>query len=195
MAARKPPARGQLRSRNELRAAAHRRGRAGNSATDWIRADPGHLAAYDQGRAEFADQLDQRPVAPHLPPPAPSRFASTATAAQGKADRIVGGPQLRKSFSSAGDGGGLLLAFVLYPIALSILKHGAAGPGLWFRAKWLNETTAQPNNLAAVIGTNGGPQYHSSKTTPGVTYDPNAKPGTAGPGTTIPANTPVSGPI
>lgn len=51
---------------------------------------------------------------------------------------------------AAGDSGGLLLALVLYPVVLATVRYGAAGPGDWFRAKWLNQTTGQgsfgPNN-------------------------------------------------
>ena len=41
-----------------------------------------------------------------------------------------------------GDAGGLMLALVLYPIALSVIRYGAAGPGMWFKAKFLNKTPA-----------------------------------------------------
>jgi hypothetical protein len=65
----------------------------------------------------------------------------------------------------AGDGGGLLLAFVLYPLFLATIQHGAKGPGMWFRAKWLNNDNGLPNT--------GGPAVH----TPGDQNSPRPVPG------------------
>lgn len=53
--------------------------------------------------------------------------------------RRAGGGRVGRAIG-AGDAGGLLLVLVAYPIVLATLEHGSAGPGLWFRAKWLNET-------------------------------------------------------
>lgn len=41
-----------------------------------------------------------------------------------------------------GDGGGLFLALWLYPLVLATLQHGASGPGIWMRAKFLNIGTS-----------------------------------------------------
>lgn len=155
------------RSHAEQRQHAYRRGRALKPASDWIRNDPGHMAAYDQGRAAAVDELDTTPAAPHLP--APGRRPRDTPARGGGANKRPGyfaratspSAALARTpitrVTSAGDGGGLFLAFVLYPIVLSVIKYGAKGPGLWFRAKWLNETTAAPNNLdAAGAGSTGG---------------------------------------
>ena len=53
-------------------------------------------------------------------------------------------PAASRMVGLGGDGGGLLLAFWLYPLALAVLQHGIRGPGMWLRAKFLNEDeTAQ----------------------------------------------------
>ena len=38
-----------------------------------------------------------------------------------------------------GDGGGLLITFWVYPLVLALIKYGAKGPGVWLRAKFLNQ--------------------------------------------------------
>lgn len=177
MPARKP-ARGQLRSRNELIAAARRRGARGNSAADWIRADPALLASYDQGRAEFADRLDRR-----HPLGAGTDDASLGSGGGSPAPTPTssgpgGSLSLPKLRTPSGDGGGLLLAFVLYPMALAVLKYGPAGLGYWFRAKWLNDNSHTPDKYgqpSAKPGPNdnvpGAPGYHTFPGSPGASGD------------------------
>lgn len=46
-----------------------------------------------------------------------------------------------------GDAGGFTLAIFLYPIVLSMIQYGAAGPGMWMRAKFLNKTTPRPGGV------------------------------------------------
>lgn len=59
-----------------------------------------------------------------------------------------------------GDVGGLLLALVLYPIGLSLVRYGAAGPGIWLRAKFLNQTTPEPKPATR---SGGGGVQHSTR--------------------------------
>jgi hypothetical protein len=134
-------------------------GRAGKPMPQWVRDEPRYVAAYDQGTG------DGNRAAQHLPPQPPRRAsvapsssspaAATRPPSKPKAGRPPG--YFRRAFSpgaaagrvpgvrqlaSGGDAGGLLLAFVLYPIFLAVVKNGPAGIGMWFRAKWLNEAGA-----------------------------------------------------
>lgn len=176
-------------------------GAAGRPMPDWVSADPALVAAYDQGTGGGANAAafhppPARPAAPAAgAAPTPARKAkakpSSSSGKRGYLDRsfspsaAVGRTPL-SALSSAGDGGGLMLAFVLYPIALATLRNGAAGPGLWFRAKWLNETVKEPNNLGPVPlvnATNPGandpahPGYHNpGLPTPGLPASHGADP-------------------
>jgi hypothetical protein len=58
--------------------------------------------------------------------------------------------------AGAGDAGGLLLALVAYPLFLSVIKYGGDGPGLWFRAKWLNQAAGTSGKTKPGV-TRGGP--------------------------------------
>ena len=176
-------------------------GAAGRPMPDWVSADPALVSAYDQGTgagangAAFHPPVSPRAAAPTaVPAAAPAKKAkgkpssSTSTSGERYVDRAFSpsaavGRTPFSALSSAGDGGGLMLAFVLYPIALATLRNGAAGPGLWFRAKWLNETVKEPNNLGPVAAhnaTNPGandpahPGYHNpGLPTPGIPDLPN----------------------
>lgn len=139
---------------------ARQMGEAGKPAPDWVRENPTYTAAYDQGagRAQPAAFHPPAPPAsaqrPRATKPARTRPAAVPTAAgpgrdsylsrafdhSAAAQRVGDATGLGK-VASAGDGGGLLLAFVIYPIVLATIRYGPAGPGMWFRAKWLNQTT------------------------------------------------------
>lgn len=54
-----------------------------------------------------------------------------------------------------GTTGGLLLAIVLYPLGLSVIRYGTRGPGLWFRAKFLNQE-ASAAQVAGAAGASAG---------------------------------------
>lgn len=51
---------------------------------------------------------------------------------------------LSRPTSSTEAGAGVLLGMVVYALALSVVKYGANGPVLWFKAKFLNETPTKP---------------------------------------------------
>lgn len=145
------------------RALAYHHGTAGEALPEHLADDPANRAAHHEGRLhrKLAKRKDspasshpltssRRPTSTPAPPAGGKRPARTRPA---RTSPRAGRGYLARAFSpaaafnraggqkvaAAGDGGGLLLAFVLYPIALSILKYGAAGPGIWFRAKWLNQ--------------------------------------------------------
>lgn len=65
-----------------------------------------------------------------------------------------------------GDGGGLLLALVVYPVFISTLRYGAAGPGDWFRAKWLNKPTGTPAAAPAAAAGHGELAPHPGQGAP-----------------------------
>lgn len=155
-------------------------GRAGKPMPDWIRNEPSYVAAYDQGTgdgdrpAQFAPPSPKRNrTAPSSPAPAagPSRPASgggskrrsgrglsrlgRAFSPSAAAGRIPG----VGAVTSGGDAGGLLLALVIYPIGLASLKYGYAGIGMWFRAKWLNETTSSSTDPNVITPKGGGQQF------------------------------------
>lgn len=111
---------------------------------------------------------------PGRPParPAATRHASTRNASRPARARRPGywsrafspsAAAKRAGFgevASAGDAGGLLLALVLYPLFLSVIKYGPAGPGMWFHAKWLNQTSdTSPGKIQGpIVGKGTGPR-------------------------------------
>lgn len=127
-------------------------GQAGKPLPPEMASDPAYLAAHDQGSADGDRGAQFHPPAP-TPKRAPAKATAPKPAAPAPAPTSPGGRKFSLSGTAAavptlgGDGGGLLLALVLYPLVLATIQHGAAGPGLWFRAKWLNQTVAQPANL------------------------------------------------
>lgn len=194
--------------RGDLAQIATNLGRAGKPLPKEMHDDAGLIAAHDQGLAEGGHKLPDPEPTPATSPasPAPSsarspaprkrsqnrkpaasapNYAQRAVSPAAAVNRVPGVAALK----SAGDGGGLFLAFVLYPLAISVLKWGAAGPGKWFRAKWLNQTDTQPNNLGAPAATRpdpyanvpGMPGYRSP-TGPGGTFpSPDDPPPSNGP--------------
>jgi hypothetical protein len=135
---------------------ARQMGEAGKPAPSWVRENPAYLAAYDQGTGRsqpaafhppaprVAAQRPRRSSKPaRTRPAAPARpgYFRRAVSPTGAAQRI-GDATGASKVASAGDGGGLLLAFVIYPMALATIRYGAGGPAAWFRAKWLNQPTA-----------------------------------------------------
>ena len=78
-----------------------------------------------------------------------------------------------------GNSGGLLLGLLAYPLVLSVIQHGAAGPGLWIRAKFLNQGPGDGLPLGKIQGPLiGGPNAGSNPNhlTPDTTPVPPASP-------------------
>lgn len=134
-------------------------GEAGKPAPQWVHDNPAYLAAYDQGagRSQPAAFHPPTPRAAAQRKPAKTRAASPKAARPGYFSRAVsptgaaqrlGDATGASKIAAAGDGGGLLLALVIYPLILATIRYGAAGPGDWFRAKWLNQPTAKPKTTA-----------------------------------------------
>jgi hypothetical protein len=145
---------------NEREDLAQQMGRDGYPAPDWVKANVRNYAAWKRG-------MDSRSPAAFHPPPQPSRparvrhahtrpagqpsssadgpnYLDRAVSPSAAAQRVADATGASK-VAAAGDGGGLLLAFVVYPIVLATIRYGAAGPGVWFRAKWLNQPTGAKN--------------------------------------------------
>jgi hypothetical protein len=148
---------------------------------------PDALAAYQLGGADKAAGRDPRPKGQRAkaepePEPAPAPGATpppTGGAAGGSSRRrpAAGGrkrglarplpARIRRAVPvPGGTTGGLLLAVVLYPIGLSLVRYGTAGPGMWLRAKFLNQasdTAAPPAAPPRGGGPGGGaPHYRST---------------------------------
>lgn len=175
-------------------------GQAGRPLPDALKSNAAAVAAYDQAQADGNRGAQFHPPAPRPKAKPPKSLPAAPAGPKASAPAPAGAPSPSPTSSSggvpatfkraangaggfmAGDAGGLLLALVLYPLVLVTFQQGAAGPGLWFRAKWLNETAAQPNNLPAQAD-----DPNSAKTDPGATNPLSRKPV---PGTT---NTPVPG--
>lgn len=145
-------------SRAKLKVLAYQAGVEGESAPDWVVGDDQLMAQWTQGEQAGARGVVPapkkapakkapvkkaprpavtRPGPGSKTPPAPAKTPSPLTSLNKAGARLQG----------AGDGGGLLLALVVYPIVLSVIKYGAAGPGMWFKAKFLNRTTSSPASL------------------------------------------------
>jgi len=140
---------------------AYKLGQSGELAPDWVLSDEHFLRQFELGQ-----QNPETPPEPATPPAplntprsgaggnprtpakkAPAKKAPAKRRTQRDRPDPVGQLRTRAStYVPAGDTGGLLLALVLYPVALSILRYGAAGPGMWFRAKFLNQ---EPSSSAA----------------------------------------------
>jgi len=143
-------------------------GQKGTPMPDWVRGNPSYVAAYDQGAGDGERGAQFHPPAqprrrkskspaggaatpPSAPPGGqaskPGYFdrAFSPTAAANKSGLSAGVGRL----SSVGDGGGLLLALVVYPLVLATIQNGASGPGMWFRAKFLNQATTQSTDPSA----------------------------------------------
>lgn len=167
-------------------------GRGGKPAPSWVKNNPGYFQAYRAGLDELRQRggsQDMQPLGPwsrrggSRPPSrrasrAGRRLARTRSAnprrgylrrafsPRAAAQRLADNPVMR-----SGDGGGLLLAFVLYPMFLATVKYGAAGPGMWFRAKWLNQ--GKDDGRIANPGGAGGYWVFDARTGKWQEVDPN----------------------
>jgi len=102
--------------------------------------------------------------APRAPKP-PRGPSDPLSKAGQRATNPLGG----RSASQAGESAaGFVLGAVIYALALSIVEYGAKGPGLWFKAKFLNNATSAPGSSSSssskpqtsseyVAGLQGGP--------------------------------------
>lgn len=154
--------------RGDLVKIAAQKGKAGRPMPDWVRDDPALTKAYNDAAGVASPSAEPAPA--RTRPAAPARKpAATRSAAPRRRSSSRPG-YLTRAFSpaaaaqrvgagglaGAGDGGGLLLAVVIYPLALATLKYGAKGPGMWFRAKWLNQPgDASAGGIGASVGSGG----------------------------------------
>lgn len=107
-------------------------------------ADPLIDQAHDAGRngADFDEwHAANRPA----PAPAPST-GRRAPARSPRRPVHLSRPSLRRPLGGATGGGGpvrstagVLLGFIAYALALSVVDYGVKGPLYWFKAKFLNE--------------------------------------------------------
>lgn len=131
---------------------AHRAGATGNSLTPRLASmaetDPSIDAAHDAGRngtdfdewhSSYRPPERHQPRAPRRPEPEPSSAPESAPSRSGTSG---GG---FKVSDVADDASGLLLGAIAYALVLSLITQGAKGPAMWFKAKFLNETSAQPS--------------------------------------------------
>jgi hypothetical protein len=91
-------------------------------------------------------------------PRAPSSQARAARQGQATGSRL--GKLITHPASLGGDGGGLLLAIFLYPLALAVIQHGPSGVTSWLKAKFLNSQPALPT-------TETNNPYHQPPSVPG----------------------------
>lgn len=139
-------------------------GKQGKPLPPEMEHDPEFKAAHAEGAgqppapapkpASAHPLVRRRPATPAKTPSAPANPATPAskgiirrasTRLWGGASRtnagLGRGRRLAAKAIPGGTGGGVLLTVVVYPLGLSIIKYGPAGPWMWFRAKWLNQTS------------------------------------------------------
>jgi hypothetical protein len=143
---------------------AYARGLDGTPAPAWVKSNPAYYQAWQRGLRErggpmpFGGPPRRRPSRKKRPARTRPVRRSSSSARPGYVRRAFSPKAAANRIGAtkvarAGDGGGLLLALVLYPLLLATIQHGAAGPKLWFEAKWLNKGDDP-------AGT-GGPRRHS----------------------------------
>lgn len=64
------------------------------------------------------------------------------------------GGRLPITFDSEGLGG-LFIGAVVYALLLSVVEYGSAGPGLWFKAKFLNQAAGAPSSTKPAAASGG----------------------------------------
>lgn len=161
------------RTRHRDRAEAFNIGAAGDNAPDWVLADPALLAAFDQGQADgaqgpaFHPPVDRAPAKPR-PTPKPSPASSSGAPATGQrtaagSSGLLGisagdasGANKAKRAIGTGDGSGVLLGVLAYPLLLALAKGGPAEVLAWLKAKFLNRVPAAPGEIGGNAGPLGG---------------------------------------
>lgn len=146
------------RTRHRDRAEAFNLGAAGENAPDWVLSDPSLLAAFDQGQADgdahpFHAPVDRAPAKSRPtktspgPTGAPATGQRTAAGSSPKSSGLLGlsagqvsGANKARSAIGSGDGSGVLLAVLAYPMLLALAKGGPAEVVVWLKAKFLNRT-------------------------------------------------------
>lgn len=126
--------------------------------------DPHIVDAYDAGRAgvSWGDfqgrQRDEEPETEPVSAPSASdgagasRPTRTERRSPRRRRRAAGAPRAVRRFPgvstavklTGGGFSGLLLGAVAYALVLSVVDYGPSGPGLWFKAKFLNEVAGAP---------------------------------------------------
>lgn len=131
-----------------LRNASEKPGSTGNEKTA-----PEAVSRPDAGGRSAGAGATPRPAPSRRPADIPRQSRKPRRSGRRRAGRALdvtsnaaGRRVSRLAGLGGGDGGGLLLAFWLYPLALAVLQQGAKGPGIWLRAKFLNqdETSLAP---------------------------------------------------
>lgn len=129
---------------------AYERGFDGRSATEAMMADPELVRAFELGKQHAAEgRKPTRPGSGGEPPPAPPDPAPAPAEPRPA-------PFSQPNKQRGGASGGVLLALVAYPIALSIIRYGPNGPKMWLLAKFLNRTSAAQAAKAGQAPAAGG---------------------------------------
>lgn len=131
--------------------------------------------------AELAERQERKNIANDKPKKAPAKKAAPPVASGSRKpkrvrDQLPGGQQVAGKFtgnSNWGDGGGLLMAVFLYPIALAMLTRGPTGLTAWLNAKFFNKVATAAGKGP---GPNGGNVLAPGALPPGVTITPPAPP-------------------
>lgn len=116
-------------------------------------ADPLIDSAHDAGRQNVPyDQWHSSNVAKPAPTPGPSK----APRSKSSSPRRTTSPSFvdptggRLPISFDGEGvAGVFFGAIFYALVLSVIEYGAAGPGLWFKAKFLNQAAPAPSKKTA----------------------------------------------
>lgn len=116
---------------------------------------------HEQALRSASTSSSNRPAAPNRG----TRVRRTADARRPASGRRRGrkpsfgdptGGRLPITFDSEGLGG-LFIGAIVYALLLSVVEYGSSGPGLWFKAKFLNQAAGAPISTkpAAASGSTG----------------------------------------
>lgn len=142
MAGRAPDERARYRRAWE---AGNRGSKLPQGLADLADSDPGIDEAYQHGQGnepfdQWWETRTSRRPSPTRPQPSRPRRSSSSP---GPVRRYAAG-QARQAgsrvSSGANDLAGAFLGMLVYAIVLSVVDYGSAGPGMWFKAKFLNQT-------------------------------------------------------
>jgi hypothetical protein len=133
--------------------------------------DPHIDAAHDAGRsgADYDEFLTSRGLGTRKPPA--SRSGSGGGSRRPPRSRpspripSPGAPSLKRPLGKnvavgAGTGlAGLFLGGIVYAVLLSVVEYGSAGPGMWFKAKFMNQAPTQsaPSPSSGAVSGEGRP--------------------------------------
>jgi hypothetical protein len=140
---------------------AHDAGRNGVAFKDW-QLSPGAVGSAPEpapgdtpgGPPAPSSQGPRKPGAraPGRAKPKPGRAGSGRKGSPRRiANRLATpAPNLAPGVSFSGGPSGLFIGAIVYALVLSVAQYGAAGPGLWFKAKFLNEPAAAKTSSVTV---------------------------------------------